>query len=477
MTLARPLVEADLWRLSARDLAAAVQAGRVTARAIVEVLLDRIATLDGDLHAFVTVAGETARAEADRLDAAARAGRLAGPLHGVPFAVKDLIDTAGIRTTRGSLVHRDHVPTRDDPVVARLKAVGGIVLGKTNTPEFGFGALCRNAIAGNTVNPYATDRTSGGSSGGAAVAVATGMVPLSLGTDFGGSVRTPASFCGVVGLRPGPGLLSRFPKSALWETLATPGILTRDAADATFMLGAAAGADPRDPTTVRTPPWHFEAVPPGRVRVAASLDLGIATIARDVADAFAAAVARLETVPGVEVAVAHPDFGGAQDAFETLRAAILHHDLMPVLDTWGEAISPTVRWNVERGAGLSADALLDAEAARARIHGSCVDFFERFDFLVLPAASVAPFSLDLDDVLTIDGRPLRNIVDYLTPTSVISLVGLPALSLPAGFIDRRLPFGLQIVAPSGREADLLAFACRLEREAGFSHAFPGDGGR
>ncbi|NLH82024.1 MAG: amidase [Phyllobacteriaceae bacterium] len=463
--------EADPSRLSARALATAIRAGRWTARGVVEVLLDRVARLDGDLHAFVTVAAETARIEADRLDAAARQGRFVGPLHGVPFAVKDLIDTAGIRTTRGSMLHRDHVPTRDDPVVARLKAAGGIVLGKTNTPEFGFGALCCNQIAGNTVNPFARDRTSGGSSGGAAVAVATGMVPVSLGTDFGGSVRTPASFCDVVGLRPGPGLLPRHPKSASWETLATPGLLTRDAADAAFVLQIAAGADRRDPTTVRTPPWRPAAGLAARPRVAATLDLGIATIAHDVADAFATAVARLKTTVGLEVDFAHPDFAGAQQAFETLRAAMLHHDFMPLLETRGEAISPTVRWNVERGAGLSADALLDAEATRARIYGACVDFFERYDFLVLPAASVAPFPLDLEDVLAIDGRPLRNIVDYLTPTSAISLVGLPALSLPAGFIDGRLPFGLQIVAPPGGEAELLAFAARLEREPGFGHAF------
>lgn len=462
---------ADLSRLSAGELAGRIQTGRATATEAVDAALAVVEEQDGRLHAFVTVDAEGARREARRLDALAANGRFVGPLHGVPLAVKDLLPTAGLRTTRGSLLHRDDVPPEDDLVVSRLRAAGAVIVGKTNTPEFGFGALCSNEIAGSTANPYAPDRTSGGSSGGAAVAVATGMAALSLGTDFGGSARTPASFCNVVGFRPGAGVVPKVPKAALWETMATYGTLTRTVGDARLMLSAMTGRDARDPASVEAPDLSADLSAVEGLRLAASSDLGIATISSEVSAAFAGAVDRIR-LAGLPVADDRPDFSGAQDAFETLRAAMLFHDFGHLLEKPGYVPSATLRWNVERGRDISAAAWLDAESVRARIYQHCVAFFERFDFLLLPAASVGPWPLTQAEVTEIDGRPLRHIIDYLTITYAISLVGLPAISIPGAWTSNGLPFGLQIVAGPRRDAGLLAFAEYLERELGFRHSFP-----
>jgi amidase len=463
-----------LCRLPAGDLLRHIRNGEVSTAEVVEASLTCIAGRDAALHAFVTIDAEGALREAARLDAAAATGRLVGPLHGIPFSVKDLIATAGVRTTRGSLLHKDDVPREDDLVVARLRAAGAVMIGKTNTPEFGFGALCSNSIAGSTANPYDTDRTSGGSSGGAAVAVAAGMVPLSLGTDFGGSVRTPAAFCNVVGLRPGAGVVPKATKAMLWETMATYGTVTRTVGDARLMLSVMAGGDPRDPPSIDNRGLRSATAPSSApLRLAASLDLGIAAISHEIADAFAGGLARL-AAEGFEVEAADLNFAGAQQAFETLRAAMLFHDFAGLLDRPGFDPSPTLQWNVERGRSLSAESLCEAEAIRYRLYQSALDFFDRYDFLLLPATSVPPFPLSQTEVIDIDGRPLRNIIDYLTITYAISLIGLPAISIPGGWSIGGLPVGLQIVAGPRRELELLSFAERLERECGFGHSFPED---
>ena len=263
----------DLTRLSASAAAAAIASGQVRSTELVEACLGRIAALDGTLKAFITVCGDQAVAEAHRADRERSAGRLRGPLHGVPVAIKDITLTAGIRTTFGSRVYENHVPDADDACVAKLRDAGAIVIGKTNTPEFAFGALCTNAIQGPTANPYDTRFSSGGSSGGSAAAVATGMVPLAQGTDFGGSVRTPASFCGVLGLRPTPGRIPAAPKRFAWNAMSAHGILARDVTDAALMLEAMSGADLADPLSAGIGPWRaasLDAAGPARPRVAYS---------------------------------------------------------------------------------------------------------------------------------------------------------------------------------------------------------------
>lgn len=458
---------------SARSLVTMQRAGQISATAIVEAALADIAAHDGAYASFVTVDPEGARAAARACDDALRAGATPGPLHGIPLAVKDLTPTRGLRTTMGSAVFADHVPEADDLLVARLRAAGAVIIGKTNTPEFGFGANCTNVLTGPTRTPHDPTRSSGGSSGGSAAAVAAGFVPLALGGDFGGSVRTPAAFCGCVGLRPTPGRLPAPGRALAWDTLATAGFLARDVDDAAIALASISGPDPADPTSLAWSPWTVpETWPvPDALGLAATLDFGVAPVSRAIAGGFTAAIARIGDAHG-PVAWAHPDAREAQDAFETLRAAHIFHNHAELLERHGAQLSPTVRWNAERGRGMDAARYLAAETARGRVYRAFAAFFARHDILLAPSASVLPFDAQDMDVLAIDGRPLRNIIDYLGVTYIVSLVGFPCLSIPMPAACGGPMSGLQVIARPGDEATLLGFARHLERDLGFAHVWP-----
>jgi len=437
---------------------------QTSARDAVAAAQQRCRAQDHQLHSFISLS-ETALDEASKLDAEGVRER---PLFGLPLGVKDLLDTAGLRTTYGSAALRDHVPDKDDVLVARAKAAGAVIVGKTNTPEFGFGALCANAICPSTANPHDLSLSSGGSSGGSAASVAAGLVPAALGTDFGGSVRTPAAFCGVVGLRPTAGLLPSPTRAIAWDSLPTAGLLTRNAADARRLLDALAGPDARDPMS-----WRAAAVsaPAAVTRIAVSRDLGVAPIARDVRMRFDDAVAALGASGGGLVDD-HPDCAGAMSAFATLRAAHIHHNLSPLDRKHGDLLAATVRWNIARGEGLTAAAFLAAEAERSALFRRFVDFFDRHDVLVTPAAAVMPFGVDSGEVTEIDGRPLASLIDYLAITAIITLTGCPALSLPYWPKGDSLPIGVQLIAAPGRDHDLLAFASALEQREGFGFRPP-----
>ena len=468
------MTEDALCRLSARDIAHAIHRGELRAADILEACLSRIERDDPALHAFITVASHDARAQAAALDRMPRDAAEGQLLHGVPVAIKDLIETRGIRTTKGSLRWADHIPDTDDLVVSRLRRAGAIVVGKTNTPEFGFGALCENQIVGNTANPYDPRYTSGGSSGGSAVAVSTGMVPIAHGSDFGGSVRTPASFCGVVGLRPGAGVVPRVPKSLPWETLQTHGVFARNARDAALMLRAISGGDARDPVStyapvMAEPEWNNAEL--RELRAAYSSDLGVAMIDHEVKAVFEEASERIR--PLVQrMSPGHPDCTGVQAAFETLRGAVVAYELAAVVDDPAYPSSDAVRWNVERGRRLTARAIMEAEASRGVLLQRFLAFFEEHDVLLTVSASIPPFLNTQSNVLEINGKPLRHIVDYLTVTFAISVVGMPAISIPCGRTRAGLPIGIQLIGPPSSEPRLLAFAELLERELDFRHEFP-----
>lgn len=462
-------------RLSAVELARGLAARTLSAVDVVEAHLAQIKALDPDLHAFITVADQGAQAAARRADDQLRRGAPVRALTGVPIAIKDLASTAGLRTTFGSPLFAENIPTEDDLAVARLRAAGAIILGKTNTPEFGFGARCENKLAGSTCNPHDCSRTSGGSSGGSAVAVATGMTALAHGTDFGGSVRTPAAFCGTVGLRPTPGRIPSASRALGNDMLATAGILARDVADAALMLGALAGPDARDPLSLNLPDFavlDFDA-PAKMPRLAATVDFGQALVDLEIADLFEAAIARIEDLHG-KVVQAHPDCHGATETFETLRAAHIDAGYGPLLQQFGELLSPTVRWNIERGRGLSARAYLEAERQRTRIYRAFAEFFTKADILIAPTTSVLAFPDTQDNVTEINGVRLSNIIEYLTVTYIVSLVGYPVVSIPGGWSSSGLPMGLQLIARPGEEALLLRVAHVLERDCGFHHRWPGE---
>ncbi|RFC65971.1 amidase [Fulvimarina endophytica] len=452
----------------ATDLADALRNGRMSALEAVDEALGQIRRLDGALNAFVTIDEDGARATARALDEQRAAGSVCGPLHGVPIAIKDVTATKGLRTTQGSRLFANFVPKADALSVSRLREAGAIILGKTNTPEFAFGAVCTNDLCGPTRNPYDTTRTSGGSSGGSAVAVATGMAALAQGTDFGGSVRMPASFCGIVGLRPAPGTIADLDRSLAFSQLATEGVLARSVRDAFLMLGAMSGSDPRDPLSIASVPCgHL----PDRARIAASLDLGGSfPVDHEVASRFEEACAEIETILG-PLQFAAPDMTGAFATFKTLRAAESWFRSRALVEKHADQLSPSFVWNVRQGEPLSAEDYLKAEAMRSAIWRRAMAFFERFDLLVMPSCSILPFANEQEEVLEVGGQRLGSIIDYLAPTAIISLIGFPALSIPAPRRPGALPFGLQLVVPPGREPLLREMACRLERN-GFRHVPP-----
>ncbi|WP_088888926.1 amidase [Leptolyngbya ohadii] len=464
----------ELHQLSASELAQKIRDREIRAIDAVNACLQQIKRWDSQIRAFITLCEDSARQAALEADRLLEAGHLLGALHGVPIAIKDLTATAGIRTTYGSSIYQDHVPTKDELAVARLKAAGAIILGKTNTPEFGMGAQTSNAILPHTATPYALDRSSGGSSGGSAAAVASGMAYLAQGTDMGGSVRTPASFCSIVGLRPAIGRIPRPGKPLLWETLSTDGVLARSVEDAALMLSVMSGEDQRDPIALTTP-WQMPLFTPdvcnrlrGQMRVGYSADLGIAIIDNEVKTVFEAAIAQMSSLCR-RLQSAHPDCTQAPFAFETLRAATIAHLHQHHYDRHREQLSETVRWNIEHGFNLTAAALLQAETARSRLYRQFMLFFQQYDVLAIPTACVPPFPHSQPEVLEVNGIPLPHIIDYLKITYTITLTGLPALSIPCGWTASGLPIGLQLVGKPQGETELLQFAYLLQEQLDFRH--------
>ena len=429
----------------------------------VEAALGRIAALDGALGAFLTVDAAGAREAAEQVDS----GAVTGPLSGLTTAIKDLTDTKGLRTTYGSLHFSHHVPQEDDLIVARLRAAGAIILGKTMTPEFGFGAICANRLQGPTANPWQYDLTSGGSSGGAAVAVAAGMVDFAHGTDFGGSVRTPAGFCGVASLRPTPGMLPNPRRARGYDMLATTGFLARDVAMLETVLAAIAGPHPLDPLSRPSPAGGPKSAA-YNIRLAATADFGIAPVASIVRARFEEAIAQLADTFG-NVSPDHPDCHDAFPIFHTLRPAHIRRDYGSLPP---EALTETVRWWIARGAEISADAYLAAEAARTAYTRRFIRFFDRNDVLIAPSASVMPWPNAIPEVTEIDGVALETIVDYLAVTFAVTLAGCPVVTLPAPRGAHALPFGIQIIGPPWSDWQLLAIARRIEAEAGFAFVPP-----
>jgi amidase len=449
--------------LTATALASALARRELSAREVLDAHLERIARYDPVLSAFITVDAAGARRAAEACDAASEP---LGPLHGIPVGIKDLADTRDIVTTYGSILFRDHRPTHDDLVVERLRRAGAVIIGKTNTPEFGFGAVCANRLCGPTRNPFDPALTSGGSSGGSAVAVAAHMVPLAHGTDFGGSVRTPASFCGVASIRPTPGRIPS-PRRALgWDMLATHGFLGRNVADLQLALSTCMGSDVHDPVHVA----DGDRLPAGRVRVAITPDFGVAPVAREVRARFELVCRRLAAVADIEHTA--PDCAGSIGTFRTLRGAHIANSYGELLRNRRSELTPTVIWNIEAGGALSAQDYLTAERRRTAIYRSFRDVFNGVDFLIAPAASVFPWANDIADVTEIDGMRLETPIDYLAITFIVSLVGFPVITLPTPGQAHELPFGIQIIAPPGCESRLFAFGRVIEEELDFSHHQP-----
>jgi amidase len=453
----------QLCDLSAIELAARLRRKDLSAREVMTAHQARIERVNPRVNAVVTLEAERAMADAARADEVAARGGALGVLHGLPVAHKDLVDTAGIRTTRGSLFYRDHVPTRDALIVTRIRAAGAITCGKTNTPEFGAGSQTFNSVFGATRNPYDVTKTCGGSSGGAAVALACGMVPIADGSDTGGSLRNPAAFCNVVGLRPSPG---RVPGNASsWSPLAVSGPMARSVADVALFLSAMAGHDASSPLSIVEDPGQFRA-PLERdfkgVRIAWWRGLGGIPFEAEIRQAIDANRRTFENL-GCIVEEAEPDFAGVDEAFLALRFAANHAQYAPLLRERPEWVKDTIKYEVAQAERLTAADIGRALARQARMYDQSRQFFERYDYFVLPVTQVAPFDVDVPYPTQVAGTSMATYLDWMRSCWYVTLMSNPAMSVPAGFTSAGLPIGIQIVGRHHGEWGLLQMAHAFEQ--------------
>lgn len=469
----------DLCLQDAVALAELLRRREVSAREVISAHIARIEAFDPAINAIVTRTFEAAMARAAEADETAARGGPLGLLHGLPVAHKDLADTAGVRTTYGSPLFASNVPQRDALVVQRMARAGAISLGKTNVPEFGAGSHTVNPVFGATRNPYQLGRSAGGSSGGAAAALAARFVALADGSDLGGSLRNPASFCNVVGLRPSPGRVPDWPLADVADQFAVAGPMGRTVADTALLLAVLAGPDPRVPLALDQPPPAIAS--PAQIgtlldrdltglRIAWSPDLGL-PVEPDVLEALAPARHVLAGLGG-SVTDATPDLAGADEVFRTFRAFAFATFRAGLVAGHPDLVGPNVSWNTQRGLELATADLSRATVLRAGLAERISAFFADFDVLACPVTQVAPFDVTLDWVHEINGQPLRTYLDWMASCYLISATGLPAISVPAGFTRTGLPVGLQLVGCRRGDWDLLAVARAFESATGHAARLP-----
>ena len=460
----------DLCFRPATELAGMLRAREISARELLDAHLDRIERLDPSVNAVVTLDVDGARAAADAADAALAAGEDVGPLHGLPVAHKDTHATGGMRTTWGSPLHTDTVPLRDELIVARYKAAGAVRVGKTNVPEFAAGSHTFNTVFGATHNPYRHGLSAGGSSGGAAAALAAGFVPLADGSDMGGSLRNPAAFCNVVGFRATPGRVPSWPAALGWSQLSVQGPMGRTVADVALQMSVVAGADPRVPISLADDPAGFAAPLPDRLdgqRVAWAPDLdGRVTVDPAITAALESSVGVFEGL-GASVEEACPDLSGADDVFGTLRAWIFDTTYTDLARRHPDKVKESIRWNAEMGAKLTGPDLAHAEQLHTKLYERVVAFFERYDVLLAPTTQVLPFPVELEYPTEIGGVPQENYLEWMRSCTLFSATGCPALSVPGGFTDDGLPVGLQIIGAPRADRRVLEAGHAFEQATQF----------
>lgn len=449
-----------LIRKSATEVVAMLRTREITAHDCLDALEARIAVADGAVNALPTLCFERARAHADNIAGKAHLGILAG----LPIAIKDLCEVRGVRTTFGSPIFAHHVSAQSDPLVERLEQQDGIIYAKSNTPEFGSGANTFNEVFGRTRNPWNTSRSAAGSSGGAAAALATGTAWLAHGSDLGGSLRHPASFCGVVGLRPSAGRVAGHSGYPIDQQLLVEGPMGRTVEDVAMFLDALSAGDLRDPVSMPAPTSSFfDAARSGwrPKRIAFSSDLGITPVDPEVADICRKAAFRFAEI-SASVVEAHPDFSEAHDTFNVLRARIYAISKLDLLRTRRAQLKPEIVWNIEQGLKLTMADEERAERQRAELYRRSLAFFSQFDLLCTPTTIVPPYAIEKRYVDECNGVKFDNYIQWFSIAYAFSLVNCPALSLPCGFTQDRLPVGLQIVARPRAEGRLLASAKLLE---------------
>ena len=455
-----------LWAESARAVVGLLRRNEISPRDVLASLEERIAAVDPKVNALPTLCFERAYQRVERLLAWPMEER--GVLAGLPIPIKDAYEVEGVRTTWGSLAHADHIATRSDYLVEAIEAAGGIVYAKSNTPEFQAGANTFNEVFGRTLNPWDLSRSPAGSSGGAAVAVATGMAYIAQGSDNASSIRYPAAFCGVVGLRPSPGLVPQGPSGLPFQVLSVIGPIARTVADVGLGLEAMCRFDPRDPLTRPRSgeDYHRAACEPLQPdRAAFSMDLGIAQVGKEVRAITRAAIEKLARA-GLDVAEEVPELSAVDAAYRPLRAFQFAALRRETIRLHRDTVKPEVVWNTEEGLKLTASELADGEAARALVRANMLTFLDRYDVLITPTTPVPPFPVEWRYVDEIDGEKLSTYIDWLVLSYAITVSGCPAISIPCGFTPTGLPIGLQIVGKPYGEERLLRIAAWCESVLG-----------
>ncbi|HTJ23942.1 MAG TPA: amidase [Gemmatimonadaceae bacterium] len=462
----------ELCDLSATELATRIRKKQVSAREVMTAHLARIERLNPRINSIVTLVADRAMAGAAKADEQQAHGAKLGPLHGLPVAHKDLVDTAGVRTTYGSPFYKDHVPTEDALIVTRIRDAGAIMLGKTNTPEFGAGSNTFNPVFGATHNPYNVAKTVGGSSGGAAAALRTGMVPIADGSDTGGSLRNPAAFNNVVGFRPSPGRVPR--KNGSWSPLSTSGPMARTVADVARFLSTIAGPYAGDPHSLDDDPARFRA-PLGRsfkgVRVAWFKDLGGIPFEPEIRRVVNASRKTFEDL-GCVVEQAEPDFRGVDEAFETLRHLSYHSENSALARQHPELVKATIKWEIAEAERSTGADVARALARQTKMYGDTYHFFETYDYFVLPVTQVEPFDITTEYPTTVDGVAMGTYIDWMRSCWYVTFMSNPAISVPAGFTASGLPVGLQIVGRHRGDWSVLQMAHAFEQATGHGKKRP-----
>jgi len=465
----------EILDLSAREMVAGISRRDFSSREAVEAHLARIGEVNGAINAVVTLDREAALAAADAADALTASGTPLPPLHGLPMTHKDTHNVKGMRSTQGSPILKDHVPAEDDLVIARLRAAGVVATGKTNVPEFGAGSHTFNEVFGTTTNPYDTARSAGGSSGGVAAAIAAGIQPLGEGSDMGGSLRIPASFCNVVGFRPSYGVLPMPSAANDGAWLGRTGPMARSVDDIALFMAATAGPDARVQPPAPLGGTDFAVPLPGSlqgVRIGWSPDCGIGIpVEPEVLEVLRAQLHIFEEA-GATVEEASIDFSEADRVFQVTRATDFAAGLGAFVRGHRDLVKPEVIWNVELGWSYTAEQLIETTAARTRLNAAVRSFFGRYDLFLSPGAQVLPFDATLRYPGAVNGVPSETYLDWMRSACVLSAAGLPVLAMPAGFTSAGLPVGFQMAANHYRDVQLLSWAKAFEERTGTARIRP-----
>lgn len=466
----------SLTSLSATKQSEMIANGEISAVELLEAHIEVIEKHNPSINAICTANFEKAFIKAQALDQTSANGHSAGPLHGLVVTVKDTHLTRGIRTTFGSPIYRDLIPNQSHFHVELIEDAGGVVIGKSNVPEFAAGSQTTNPIFGSTRNPYDLTKTSGGSSGGSAAALASGMASLADGSDMGGSLRNPASFCNVFGLRPTPGRVPQLPSKEPFSNLSVIGPMARTAKDLGLLLSVITQWNPRDPLSLKDPhviyhPSNWISSSEASVKLAASSDLSMFPLEKEVRSLFQQTIERL-TGAGLSIEWAEPNLNKADHVFRVLRGYAFSGSYGSEYASARQALNDDIVWNIEEGLKLHASDIYAAKAAQGELYRDVLGFFDDFDFLIMPTTQVLPFDVTVKYPTEIDGLPLNSYIDWMASCYLLSVLNMPVISVPASVSSTGLPFGIQILAKPGSEMSLLLLADKIDEILGMSQQRP-----